>query len=442
MIDRVVHPRRRTRLAKAFFGIALAAAVPAIAEDVPSNAPGTSPSASGFTIDPYVHKTTPLLENPYTTMPETMPMTATSVQQEFSLRPPASPATTSPATVPVTGESARPKHGEFLAVPIPSHKPTFGWGVNVMLGYVFPLDPDDKISPPSTVGGFGFYSENQSWATGLFGQLYLKEDHYRVRGGIFAGDINYDFSGIGTAAGESGLSIPLEQSMRAGAIEVLALVGPKLYLGPRYIYSDINTTVDLSQINNLPVPPEAQLESTMSAIGIHLQWDTRDSQFYPRKGGLLDLSGDFHNETWGDDFDYQIYRLSYNRYISITDKQVLALRGASQFCEGDVPFYSLAAFGQGADLRGYTYGQFQDETLVAVQAEYRIELTRRIGIVGFAGVGEVGPNLGQYTFDNLLPSVGVGLRFVLAEENHISLRLDGAWGREGGEFYLAVGEAF
>ncbi|HEY2586371.1 MAG TPA: hypothetical protein VGI81_11460 [Tepidisphaeraceae bacterium] len=52
------------------------------------------------------------------------------------------------------------------------------------------------------------------------------------------------------------------------------------------------------------------------------------------------------------------------------------------------------------------------------------------------------PSLNALTFENLLPSGGVGLRYVLAEQNHVALRFDVAWGREGGQFYLTVGEAF
>jgi outer membrane translocation and assembly module TamA len=107
-----------------------------------------------------------------------------------------------------------------------------------------------------------------------------------------------------------------------------------------------------------------------------------------------------------------------------------------------VPFYALSQFGRGADLRGYELGQFQDKQLLAAQAEYRFEFTKRIGAVAFAGVGEVMPSLHAITFDNLLPSIGVGLRYVMAEQNHVSLRFDVAWGRDGPLVYLSVGEAF
>ena len=61
-------------------------------------------------------------------------------------------------------------------------------------------------------------------------------------------------------------------------------------------------------------------------------------------------------------------------------------------------------------------------------------------MVAFGGVGGVAPELGE--FNTLLPAIGTGLRYVIAKENNISLRLDVAWGRKDHAFYLAVGEAF
>jgi hypothetical protein len=87
-------------------------------------------------------------------------------------------------------------------------------------------------------------------------------------------------------------------------------------------------------------------------------------------------------------------------------------------------------------------GKYRDETLIAVQAEYRHRLGERWGFVGFAGVGEVAPSLGKLNADDILASGGVGLRFRLAKSNPVNLRVDGAYGNDGAAVYLAVGEAF
>jgi hypothetical protein len=342
-----------------------------------------------------------------------------------------------PATDP-----ASTNKNEFLVAPIPSYKPNFGFGLQVMAGYLFSLDPDDKVSPPSSVMLMGYVAENGSWLGGFGSRFFLKEDQYRLIGGVFTGRINYDYAGVGTDAGNSGRTVPLEQNMAMVVLEPLTRIAPHLYLGPRYLYANMRVTTDLASLGDPTLPPEVQRESLQSMIGAHLQYDTRDSVFNPSKGILADFHAEFHDAAWGDDFNYQVYKLYYNQYFSLGDGQVLAVRGAGQVCAGDVPFYSLATIGRGPDLRGYEYGKYQDKTMLAAQAEYRLRLTKRFGVVGFAGVGAVAPSLSDYSSDDLLPSVGAGLRYVLAEKNQISMRLDYAYGRDGGKLYFTVGEAF
>jgi hypothetical protein len=352
-------------------------------------------------------------------------------------------STKASTTQPTTQPSAQPKQGEFLIVPIPSYKPTFGWGLNMMASYLFPMDKDGD-APPSIAGVMGMYTQNNSWALGLISNLHIDHDEYRVTGGVFTGQMNYDFYGVGTHAGDAGVSVPLHEHLNGAVIEPLFRILPNLYLGPRYQFAQIRTSVDL---DGFPQPPAilqafSQLNTESSAFGIHLQADTRDSEFYPRKGSLFNFSVDMHSTAIGDSFDYQEYKTEYNQYFSLSPRQVIAVRGDFQASAGNVPFYALSQIGRGPDLRGYRPGQFQDKLLLAGQAEYRLELNKYVGVVGFAGVGEVAPYFDQFNFNQLLPSLGGGLRFTISQANHVNLRLDAAWGREGWQGYLTIGEAF
>ena len=80
--------------------------------------------------------------------------------------------------------------------------------------------------------------------------------------------------------------------------------------------------------------------------------------------------------------------------------------------------------------------------MFAAQAEYRLELFWRIGLVGFFGVGQVASGFDKFSKQNWLPGGGFGLRLLVAKENHVSLRIDFAWGRDSSATYISGGEAF
>ena len=109
---------------------------------------------------------------------------------------------------------------------------------------------------------------------------------------------------------------------------------------------------------------------------------------------------------------------------------------------GSVPFYDLCLYGFNSDLRGYTTGEFQNRRMFAAQAEYRIELPKRLGLAAFGGVGGTARRWHDFRSDQLLPAAGAGLRFKLDKKNHINYRIDVAFGREGRTLSIGLGEAF
>jgi hypothetical protein len=60
----------------------------------------------------------------------------------------------------------------------------------------------------------------------------------------------------------------------------------------------------------------------------------------------------------------------------------------------------------------------------------------------FAGVGEVAKDLRDLGLENLLPSAGGGLRYMVSEKERVNLSIDYARGREGAALYFYIGEAF
>ena len=94
------------------------------------------------------------------------------------------------------------------------------------------------------------------------------------------------------------------------------------------------------------------------------------------------------------------------------------------------------------ELRGYQAGRYLDRYMFATQLEYRLAVFWRLGWVAFGGVGAVAPGVDQFRTDQLLPSGGTGIRFLLSRKFHVNLRTDFAWGRNGFTWSVGVGEAF
>lgn len=345
-------------------------------------------------------------------------------------------------TQPAKDEPESEKRGTWIFAPIPILSPTLGSGVVLGVGYVFKMNKEDNLSPPSTVGLAGAFTSGGSRGLGLGGRLYFKENQYQTTFLIAKGRVAFDFYGIGHIPGREPIIVPLRAGGTVFFGEVMRNVWKDFFVGPRFQYRSLYATLDGIQPPGGFEIPAIDLKSVSAALGVHVQRDKRNSTFYPTKGSLFDFSGNFFDQAFGSRREYQTYQVSYNGYREIAKGQVLAYRGMGCSANGSVPFYDLCLYGTNSDLRGYTAGQLQNRRMFATQAEYRRELRGRLGVVAFGGIGGVERSWNDFSADNLLPAAGVGLRFKLDKKNHINYRIDYAVGREGHTLSIGVGEAF
>jgi hypothetical protein len=337
----------------------------------------------------------------------------------------------------------RVRRGAIVVAPIPISSPAIGSGIVPVLGYIFPFSTKDKVSPPSVVGVAGLFTNDGSRGFAVGGQLYLKENTYRITSGFVHGNMNYDIYGNGIAAG---LKLPLKQTGEAFFAEFLRRIGWKFFAGPRFMTGRSFLTVRPNSASRFPIPTEVGLHSTLTAIGAQLTRDTSLNRFYPTGGTFFAFTSDFFSDALGSKYSFQSYKTTFSKYWSLSGKQVLAYNAFFCATGGSPPFYANCIYGTSNQLRGYTAGRYFTRYMLATQLEYRLELPKRFGLVGFGGVGGVIPG-GSQLFQRVqnshfLPSGGVGLRFQLDKKNHVSLRADFAQGRDGHTFGLAIGEAF
>jgi Omp85 superfamily domain len=392
--------------------------------------------------------------------------TADSQKRDSEKATPAPTDQAAPANGQVIGASdkSQEKNGEPVIAPYPISSPALGTGLQWVVGYVFRLNKEDKVTPPSFFGTVGMYTGNGSWGALIGGSFHLDGDKYRVIAAIADGNVNFDFYGIGKLAGDRGLFLPINVNGKGIGGQALVRVAKDLYIGPRLQLRQLNAGIDFSalkprglpdSIDKQPADIVAAVDNLLStktvAIGPHLQRDTCNDQFYPTQGTVLNAGGDFFLKALGSKFDYQIYQVRFEGYRSLSERQVLAFGSLGCAAAGDrVPFYDLCLYGARNYVRGYSAGRFQDRRMWATQLEYRLRLpkllgvgfTERFGVVGFGGVGWVGKQLSDMAFDDLLPGGGAGLRFKLTRKYPINFRLDYGIGRVGHTVSMGVGEAF
>jgi outer membrane protein assembly factor BamA len=192
-----------------------------------------------------------------------------------------------------------------------------------------------------------------------------------------------------------------------------------------------------------PIQPQLNLAIVSAGFGLRVDRDKRSDTFYPRSGSRIDGKADFFGPYVGSTFSFQSYQFEVNKYLPVGKRQVLALRGMGCGVTGNlIPFFELCQFGMMGDLRGYQLGRYRDRTMFATQAEWRVDLWKRLGGTVFGGVGEVAPQWTAYNTENLLPSGGLGLRYNLSKLRKINLRLDLAYSKTGGSWSMGVGEVF
>jgi hypothetical protein len=331
------------------------------------------------------------------------------------------------------------RNRELVIAPLPSRTPLLGWTLTVPAMFIYKPSSAHEDDQTWVTGVMGFYTENGSWGAGAFHKMSIGADKWRLRGGAATAEVSYDYFGIG---GDPDTSIELDQPISLVLLEGLRRVHDNTYVGLSGVYSDSEVRIDvpLDQIPPGLDPPDVSRDFKVVTLAPRFQYDTRNNEFYPTTGALIDGTISIARESYGSDDDFEKYKLEFNSYHEQLEDGTLAVRAAAQHTAGDAPFFVFPAFGSESDLRGYEPGSYRDRFLFATQAEYRHRFTPRMGAVGFAGVGTVDEDLGHW--GPTLWSVGAGFRWLIAPKNDMNLRVDVARGRDDTQYYVSIGEAF
>jgi hypothetical protein len=335
-------------------------------------------------------------------------------------------------------EAKKSRDSSFVALPVIFYTPETKLALGVGGGYYFRTGPATK---PSRLDGFMMYTLRKQFRITLAPDIYFRRNTYRVQSLFSFSHFPDKFFGIGPDTTKE-----MEEDFVSRYYLIQLNIQRKLFLN-----LSAGVKFELGKFSLVEVAEDGLLASGEvpgteggigSGIGLYVNWDTRDNVYFPSFGSYHQAYAVFFGRAIGSDYLFNKYVLDLRKYFSCFTSHVLAIQGYFSFISGDPPFQMMSLMGGLYNMRGYWTGRFRDKNLIAVQAEYRVPLWRRIGVVGFAGVGNVAARLSDFSQSDLKYSVGFGLRYAFNPEEKLNIRLDIGFTKEGSGFYVTATEAF
>jgi outer membrane protein assembly factor BamA len=330
----------------------------------------------------------------------------------------------------------------ILVLPIIAKSIETGWSFGLASAATFHLKSHDTITRTSNAQALALYTTRHQFIAAINGSIYFPGERFILNEQLSYSSFPDNFWGLGKWAPDSS-----KESYKFKQYYIYLhpqfLVARNLFLGVLYEFQRV---FDVEYPAGKLFDKEDVLGRHgyhVSGLGLSITYDTRNNAFSPTKGMMLQFYFDHFTPVFFSDYQYTNYVIDLRRFIRTYKDQVLALQVFGSFNAGEVPLRSLAYLGGANSMRGYYAGRYRDKNAAIVQAEYRVPLFWRIGAVGFADVGNVGPELEYLNFRYFKYSYGGGLRIALNQKEKLNLRLDYGIAKGSSQgFYLQLGEAF
>ncbi len=335
------------------------------------------------------------------------------------------------------------KNSSFVILPIVFYSPETRWGGGT--GGIFTFRPawSKDGGRPSFIPFKAIYSQNRQTEVSIEPEVYLKGGDLFVQGNLSYGKFPEIFYGIGNDIpdGEDEGYTPQHVSLSL-SLQKRIVPGRNIFAGLAYGYDHFRF---------LAFEPGGELSAgtipgseggAISGFSALLRWDSRDNVFFPRRGVNVLLWTGWNSGIFGSDYGYVKAAADLRTYIPFFKSHVLAFQGVFQASSGDVPFMALPKLGGEKILRGIPSGRYRDKAMTAFQAEYRMPVFWRIGLVGFAGIGSVGDSISSLKDAKWRFSGGWGIRFRLSPSEGINLRVDFGYAKGSSGVYITAAEAF
>jgi len=305
---------------------------------------------------------------------------------------------------------------------------------------------------PSVSVVAGAVTGNDSWFAGGGHMGFFKQGRIRYMGGGGYGDVNLDFFGFG----EIEMIRPVELNTKA----FFVMQSLKFQIGESQFFAGVaqqyaNASIKPGSLGDLVgdiLPPEWQdrwqelvrglltQDVVTSALGINIEFDSRDNFFSPRAGYSYKLEHLWFRDAFGSDIDYELTSFTGLNYWNVTDKFRAALRiGADKAAtNGLLPPFAMP----GIELRGLPTLRYQGNYVAVAETELTWQVDDRWALLGFIGGGRAANDFDELKDSNSRVAKGVGFRYLIAKRYGFEMGVDVARGPEEDVIYIQGGTAW
>ncbi len=351
----------------------------------------------------------------------------------------------------------------FLPVPVIITEPAVDNGVG-MMGLFFHESEEEAarrkallkespdaaklLLPPSLSIVGGAITGNNSWFAGGGHVGFFNEGAQRYLGFAGYGDVKLDYYSVGDIELERPFSLKTQglaviNSFKWKLGEIPLFIGPK----QRYVDAQLqpanlegylrpDTPSDIAD----SIADLLSVDTTLSSIGVDVEWDSRDKLFTPTSGLHVAGSALFNRDFLGSDIKFDGYTLDAEYYYPLTERWRLGVRGAGEMVESDatLPPYARPSL----QLRGVPAARYQGDRIASLETEVTWQVTDRWSLLGFVGGGRAWADSDSFSDASTVAARGAGVRYKIARSYGLHVGVDVARGPEDTVFYIQVGSAW
>ncbi|HEY9005786.1 BamA/TamA family outer membrane protein [Ohtaekwangia sp.] len=336
------------------------------------------------------------------------------------------------------------KPDRYIVFPMLVKSPEYKWGAGAAGIYYFRLKTD-STSRTSNVKLVSFVTVRKQIVLASEGNIFFKGEDFILHFVASASHFPDKFWGLGNNTPSSAVENYTISQFDIYP-QLLKKIRPNLFAGISYEFQDVYN-FDYDSRNGESLFDRENIlgryGSKISGTGVMFCWDSRNNAFGSSGGFYIQYFINAYRDFLGSDYNFNVQNLDVRKYFSMQHSRVLAFQFNLISASGDIPIRDYSVMGTNMYMRGYYEGRYQDKNMIAFQSELRTPVYKRWGAVIFSGVGKVGRNFSEvFNWQQIKPSIGIGLRFALNPKENLNLRVDAGFGKHSQGTYINLGEAF